>query len=253
MQWKTVERHYTLTDTTFTKRQLREDELVYSVITKKPIRARYDRERLQNEAAALQYITSNTSIPVPKFRRLYNQDGVLHLELNRVPGVELLELFEDGIPAAIQKSIERTMNTVILPQLRNLRRNSIGSVNTDLPVFPPSRIYDSNKREEWPQKVSDSSEFVFCHNDLSRQNIMVDPETLEITAIIDWEFSGFFPFQLELPFWKFSRRGAHELCYKHNDEDIKLLLASEEGDKDIYSVSTLAPNVNLNQANKFRF
>ena len=45
-------------------------------------------------------------------------------------------------------------------------------------------------------------EFVFCHNDLGQHNVIVDPETLKIKAIIDWEFSGFFPHWFEAPLWE---------------------------------------------------
>jgi hypothetical protein len=31
---------------------------------------------------------------------------------------------------------------------------------------------------------------VFCHNDLSQRNVIVDPQLLKIPAIIDWEYAG---------------------------------------------------------------
>jgi aminoglycoside phosphotransferase (APT) family kinase protein len=43
---------------------------------------------------------------------------------------------------------------------------------------------------------------VFCHNDLSQQNVIVDPDTLKIRAIIDWEYAGFFPPTFESPFYR---------------------------------------------------
>lgn len=36
-------------------------------------------------------------------------------------------------------------------------------------------------------------EYVFCHNDLSQYNVIVDPERVEIKAIVDWEYAGFYP------------------------------------------------------------
>ncbi|PTU24276.1 hypothetical protein P175DRAFT_0505954 [Aspergillus ochraceoroseus IBT 24754] len=41
-----------------------------------------------------------------------------------------------------------------------------------------------------PRKVSKDHEYVFCHNDLGQHNIIVDPQTLKIRAIIDWEYAG---------------------------------------------------------------
>ncbi|KAK0722279.1 hypothetical protein B0T26DRAFT_749700 [Lasiosphaeria miniovina] len=48
---------------------------------------------------------------------------------------------------------------------------------------------------------SEHNDYVFCHNDLSQPNVVVDPETLKITAILDWEYAGFFPARFESPFY----------------------------------------------------
>ncbi|RDB23572.1 hypothetical protein Hypma_009278 [Hypsizygus marmoreus] len=45
-----------------------------------------------------------------------------------------------------------------------------------------------------------ASEFVVCHNDLSSlpaHNILVDETTLKVNVIIDWEYAGFFPPELD--------------------------------------------------------
>jgi Ser/Thr protein kinase RdoA (MazF antagonist) len=47
----------------------------------------------------------------------------------------------------------------------------------------------------------ETADLVFCHNDLSANNVIVDPETLNIRAIIDWEYSGFFPAEFEARFY----------------------------------------------------
>ena len=43
--------------------------------------------------------------------------------------------------------------------------------------------------------------FNFCHNDLAQYNIMMKIETLQVEAIINWEFSGFYPLEFEAPLW----------------------------------------------------
>lgn len=43
---------------------------------------------------------------------------------------------------------------------------------------------------------------VFCHNDLSGHNIILNPETYEIVGIVDWEYAGFFPHWFERELWK---------------------------------------------------
>jgi hypothetical protein len=41
---------------------------------------------------------------------------------------------------------------------------------------------------------------------LSPSNVIVDPDTLKINAIIDWEYAGFYPPEFDRPFYK--RRGS---------------------------------------------
>ena len=51
-------------------------------------------------------------------------------------------------------------------------------------------------------KPSESEDLTFCHNDLSANNVIVNPETLKVNAIIDWEYAGFYPEQFERKFYK---------------------------------------------------
>ncbi|KAJ8610500.1 hypothetical protein MRB53_038492 [Persea americana] len=52
-------------------------------------------------------------------------------------------------------------------------------------------------RWDWRMKRRASKDLVFCHNDLSTHNIIVDPDTLAITAIVDWEYGGFYTREFE--------------------------------------------------------
>lgn len=58
---------------------------------------------------------------------------------------------------------------------------------------------------------------MFCHNDLGQHNIFVDPYTFEITAIIDWEFAGYFTEEFEYPLWlkSFKDQGQDHLQTDH--------------------------------------
>lgn len=51
-------------------------------------------------------------------------------------------------------------------------------------------------------KPRESQDLVFCHNDLSTHNVIVDPSTLKVNAIIDWEYSGVFPEVFEGMFFR---------------------------------------------------
>lgn len=86
----------------------------------------------------------------------------------------------------------------------------------------------SPQTHRWKMKTRKEKNLVFCHNDLGCQNILVDPETLKINAIIDWEYSGFFPKEFEGHF--FRRPGASvALKGEENDEEclLNLLRANE--------------------------
>ena len=90
--------------------------------------------------------------------------------------------------------------------LQTLRSDYIGGPTGIIcpPVIVTSRF---PKDKEWPMISSSSLEkdFNFCHCDLSQSNIIVDPEKLTISGIIDWEFAGFFPSFFEMPFYKSPR------------------------------------------------
>lgn len=179
----------------------------------------WPQERLRNEAATLEFIASNTTIPVPACW-LYSRDGLLHLEMTRITNGVLLLDVEQGSRAAAVQAVEEQMNLDILPQLRSLRRSHIGSVDATLPVFPPSRIYGLDRRV-WPRISTDSDEFVLCHNDLAPQNIFVDPNTFQIVGIIDWEFAGYFPQSFELPLWReFDGKGGKQLYDEARPRDL---------------------------------
>lgn len=46
-------------------------------------------------------------------------------------------------------------------------------------------------------KPRESKDLVFCHNDFSTHNVIVDPVTLKVKAVIDWEYAGFYPEEFE--------------------------------------------------------
>jgi aminoglycoside phosphotransferase len=85
-------------------------------------------------------------------------------------------------------------------------------------------VKSSNK--QWKMKSFESEDLVFCHNDLSTYNVIVDPVTLKVNAIIDWEYSGFYPEQFESKF--FMRVGPSvALDGEVNDEEQLLDIMTE--------------------------
>lgn len=199
--WKSHERRYTLTSNTFTKSELPQEDLQWSIVRQERIQPRWSQERLQNEAKSIQFIASNTTIPVPEFLDLHeDEDGLFHLRTRRARGIPLDELDPLHAPAAVKK-VNECLEQQILPQLRRLRSCTIGSVDVGLPLVPPSRITGRDRRTHWQRASRPNPDFQLIHGDLAQQNIFVNPATFEITDISDWEHAGFFPAEFELPLW----------------------------------------------------
>lgn len=71
----------------------------------------------------------------------------------------------------------------------------ISSVDAALPVYPPDIVLYDDMQRIWPRVRFGEDDFVFCHNNLSAHNIVVDPETFKTIVILDWEYS-------ERPLWR---------------------------------------------------
>ncbi|KAK5992017.1 hypothetical protein PT974_05413 [Cladobotryum mycophilum] len=198
LTWKTFERCVAIYHDKVVKRELSNDELIH-----RPngaiIFPFWAKERLQNEAATLEFVAKNSSIPVPKCR-LYTENGLLHLETEKVTDGVILDEIEEASREAAVAAVAEQMESDILPQLRSLRRNFIGSVDPNIPVFPPQRVYRLDRRS-WERITSEADDFALIHNDLGPQNIFICPKTFRIVSIVDWEFAGFFPDYYELPLW----------------------------------------------------
>jgi aminoglycoside phosphotransferase (APT) family kinase protein len=88
-------------------------------------------------------------------------------------------------------------------------------------VISPYRVTLSTENDDWPWQPSDTDENIFCHNDFSQQNIIVNSDTLKINAIIDWEYSGFYPDFFEAPFY--TRLGPSAAIQREVDDTPRLL------------------------------
>lgn len=124
-----------------------------------------------------------------------------------VDGKTLSDLDDEQRVIAI-KAVKEQMEPHIMPELHKLRRNIIGSVEPGLPLMPPAPImyWTREVQKDWKRITSEDPSFVFCHTDLSRSNIIIDPETCEIVAIIDWEYAGFGPEWFERKLWRSTPR-----------------------------------------------
>jgi tRNA A-37 threonylcarbamoyl transferase component Bud32 len=183
----------------------------------KPIIWKWGAERLRNEAAGIALVAERTTIPVP--RVLYcgtDENDVMYLEVERVEGIVCEDVGEKcrmpldrahtvhGRCSECEKmafeNVNNFIETEVIPQLKNLTSNQTGLHGF---VLPPPRIEQFDNRATWsPKQSSRGQEYVFCHGDLSRSNIILDPDTLGVKCIIDWECAGFFPAEFELKLWR---------------------------------------------------
>ncbi len=189
---------YYVTENVLIKRQPHPSELGNDMYGD-PVINPYIADRLRNEAVVLRYLRETTTIPVPEVLDLQTTNGLVYLKTSWIEGaIELGRVPAQNIENAVRE-VSRQIESEILPQLRNLRSNRMGSPDADLPIIPPQRFWNWKENRRWPAIAGD---YTFCHIDLDRQNILVDPDTYKIVAIIDWETAGFFPAEWELPFWK---------------------------------------------------
>jgi serine/threonine protein kinase len=190
---QTAERAYYQRDNVFIKRSLRPSEFKTTMkgTTHVP---RLGKEKLQNEAASLRFIRRATNLPVPTVYGAFEVDGSYFLITEYIDGVSMRELPE------VQKKVVREEIDQHLATLQGLKSNKLGGLSGS--VLPPYRVMHCTDKDFWSLRLSETDEYVFCHNDLTQSNIIVDPVSLKINAIIDWEYAGFYPEYFEGHFYK---------------------------------------------------
>lgn len=168
----------------------------------------YDKARLLNEVKSLAHIRKYTTIPVPKVHAAFENNGCFFLITEFVNGVQMSSLPES------QKRFVKHDLIYYLAGLRSLRSRKFG--HEEGVVIPPYRVMRQTGEVEWNLRPSRNRQYVFCHNDLGQQNILVDPKTLKIGAIIDWEYAGYFPAAFERPFY--NRAGPSVAVHGERDD-----------------------------------
>ena len=168
-----------------------------------PVRPHYanyslfrNHERIANEVRALQLVLKDTTIPVPKLidYGAYS-DGRRYLVTERIDGVTLNRLLGTRHESDAYKNALCFINNTVLTQLEKLKSKERG---IDGFVMPPSWL-SPDLQPPWKGKTTwktlplNEPEYVFQHGDLAAHNIIMDPETLQVNALIDWEYAGFFP------------------------------------------------------------
>ena len=109
-------------------------------------------------------------------------EGFVKREPHEDTAFELKHVDSSLLPSAIE-SVTTQLEEEILPESCYLRRSLLGSPDPTLPVVPPRRLWTWKESRVWPLVKKDTAEYVFCHTDRDRQNILVDPVTFKILKI----------------------------------------------------------------------
>ncbi|KAK1771463.1 kinase-like domain-containing protein [Phialemonium atrogriseum] len=179
------------------------------------------------EANAMQFVSRNTSIPVPKIYCAFKHKAITYIVMERIDGTMANDGWGFRSPESKMRILEQLKS--MINQLRNIPPpDDIGVANVDggpifderLPnksIWGPFRTINDFHRElrdgieasqlddtsatglrelcafhdePWPRPV-------FTHGDLSSFNIMVRGD--EVVGIIDWETAGWMP-----PYWEYA-------------------------------------------------
>ncbi|KAL2760290.1 hypothetical protein ACRALDRAFT_1078932 [Sodiomyces alcalophilus JCM 7366] len=178
------------------------------------------------EAATMQFVASNTSIPVPRVYCAFVHNNMAYIVMERIKG-KSIALAWKSLSEADMKSILAQLRT-IFRELRDLRpppgtgvQSCAGGSMTDAripharPRFGPfktiqdfhvwlregfslddcSRIKDDRTRKDIERMITMQDgpwpPPVFTHADLNPSNIFVRGD--RVVSIIDWEFAGWYP------------------------------------------------------------
>ena len=208
--WRVADRIYHQINSIFLKRQCRPHEQVMN-FRGGVAQGLFNWERLGNERDALEFIAKNTTIPVPRVLELSEEEGARYLTMKAVKGEPMLDLMGTLTSAdqqILRENVDDFIYEVFLPQLASLRSNRLGQISGVLFAPPFVNAVDgtpTGEAKHWEPKVSNVARYVYCHNDLAKQNIIIDPETLKVVSIIDWEYSVFFPEGFEFAHWQHDR------------------------------------------------
>ncbi|GJN66354.1 phosphotransferase enzyme family domain-containing protein [Purpureocillium lilacinum] len=182
--------------------------------------------RLRREVEAMEFVASRTSIPVPQIIETHldtespseRRGPPNWIRMKRMPGQSL----GDAWPSMTESARERT-ESQLKSYIQELRRlpssypgcicscsggpaydHRIDNMETCGPFASIGEFHDSlvapvrkSPRPDWAEKyrkrLPDAHAVVFSHADLSWENVLVDAESGDVTAVLDWEMAGFWP------------------------------------------------------------
>ncbi|KAF2752748.1 kinase-like protein [Pseudovirgaria hyperparasitica] len=200
------------------------DRGVWSVGSKLILKERSNQPP-DNEAPNIRLIQEKTTIPVPSIVEEWTESNGRHFTvMHRVPGTTLQAMWSKLSRDDKERIAVQTAES--LQQLRQLHSHHLASVDMkplySAFLFPPDygiphgpfasdddlwaelkkalRGVPEKACQRLRQRMPSTGPFTFTHGDLNSGNIMV--ENGNLTGILDWEASGYFPV-----WWEYTAAG----------------------------------------------
>ncbi|KAH9863505.1 hypothetical protein IAQ61_009783 [Plenodomus lingam] len=164
-----------------------EDDYIHRAI----VTSDRNHERITNEAKALKLVLQQTSVPVPRLLDYGTYpDGRRYLTTEFIEGSRL-----DTFPARHCSKPEGQKHTIGTP-CKDCSGQAYANALEFISSTPrhPASVDREGMLEDSASKLP---EYVFQHGDIAAQNIIMDSQTLQVKALIDLEYAGFYPPQME--------------------------------------------------------
>ncbi|TDL27918.1 kinase-like protein [Rickenella mellea] len=194
------------------------------------------------EAANIEYIARNTTIPVPRIQDVIVIKGDTYTIMDYIDGTELENVWWD-LYAEQHRGIFEDLKNYI-SQMRSLRPPNPGRVEcadgtgiydprlpcSPYPPFPSVKDFHDElghryvlnveaHREAWPQfqAIKERNyQTKFTHSDIAPRNILV--KNGKIAAIVDWETAGWYPEYWEYTRWEDSNYNSDKAWHDAREE-----------------------------------
>ena len=182
------------------------------------IAVKFGEEVVPEEAEALKFVKSSTSIPVPEVFGVLKRGKVCYIVLEYIAGRTLTDIWPT-LSVESKNNISKKLKGCF-EDLNGISGKYIGGIGFKGSLDPlfdevekgPFESEEAMRKQIGaalekvdypnfarfaPMMLSTGNSIVFCHGDISPDNIKVSDD--QILAVIGWKYAGFYPEQ-----WEFS-------------------------------------------------
>jgi len=149
--------------------------------------------RMRNEKGAIDFVRKNTNIPVPNILFYIDEGDRVWLCTEKVEGIPFHHVKDKADRAKVAKQLHAFMEESATHRSPEIKGFAITpSFHQEIEKYPKNTypVYFKHDFEHG---------YPLCHGDLHRGNVIVDPDTMEVKAIIDWEHCGYYPPEVDCP------------------------------------------------------